>query len=303
MQTIDFDRSYLRFRIDLAEQPAITLTHKAPTTVNNVRINLECRCELLDRRSGRKHMYVLSAACKSERVGAQRDCWLQPNADFCVVASEEEFLVLKSWARIGLSTAGDSETNTAPMERQSGLIRDAWPKFAVQMHPVHGRSLTSVGEIIGSIRGDRPIVARTEYDDGDFHVVIEHPVKTINYSELENVYQTDTGPILLPDLSTERLQRSQRLVECFDLAFAAFNCAQWAEFIVNVPTDIGGGVRVNHYSKTRRIEPVANSLVEVSAESPQWHVDKDRTLRVDGAKFVPTVNVRGTDGFSAAVHE
>jgi hypothetical protein len=284
MQTIDFDRSYLRFRIDLAAQPSITLTHKAPTTVNNVRINLECRCELFDRRSGKKHVYALSSSCKSERVGAQRDCWLLPNSDFCVIASDEEFLLMKSWARIGLATQKDSETDNAPVERQSGLVRDAWPEFSLQMRPARGRLLTSIGEIIGSIRGDRPIVARTEYDDGDFHVAIEYPVKTINYSEEDAVFQTDTGPVLLPDLTENRLSKCQRLIDCFDLAFAAFNSKGWTEFIVNTATPVGEGISVNHYSQPHRIEPVENSLVEVLPELSPLRVETDRAIRVDGAE-------------------
>jgi hypothetical protein len=128
-------------------------------------------------------------------------------------------------------------------------------------------------------------------------------VKTINYSEEDSIFQTDTGPVLLPDLSAQRLATSSRLIECFDMAFAAFNSRGWTEYIVNVPTDIGGGMSVNHYSKVRRIEPVANSLFEVLAESPQWHVEKDRTVRIDGAQLIPTISVRGPDGFNAVVHE
>lgn len=286
MQTIDFHRSYLRFRIDLAAQPAITLTHKAPTTMNNVRINLECRCELLDRQTGCAHVYALCASCKTERVGPERDVWLEPNADFCVAASDEEFLLFKSWARNGLSTPQDSETATPPLERQSGLVRDAWPKFELQFHAVRGRRLTSIDEIIAGIRGHRPIVARTEYDDGDFRVRLDYPVKTINYSERDDVYQTDTGPILLPDLSAERLLRCERLVDCFDLSYSAFNSANWAEFIINVPTPVDGGMSVDHYSKTRRIEAVENCLIEVMDEDgpPQRHaLAEERMFQPDGA--------------------
>jgi hypothetical protein len=130
------------------------------------------------------------------------------------------------------------------------------------------------------------LVARTQYNDVDWEVTIDHPAKTLNYSEVDGVYQTDTGPILLPDLSDKRLSGGRRLVECFDLAYAAFNAVGWAEFIVNVPTPVGNGINVNHYSKTRRIEPVTNSLVEVTGETQLagWHVGAERGSRVDGAE-------------------
>lgn len=151
---------------------------------------------------------------------------------------------------------------------------------------MRGRTLSSLSEIITAIRGDRALVSRTEYNDGDYRVVIEHPVKTINYSEREHVFQTDTGPVLLPDLSQARLDRCNRLVECFDLAYSAFNSPDWAEFIVNVPTFVADGVTVNHYSRPRRIEPAVNSLIEVLDEVriPGYGIVGDRIIRTDGAE-------------------
>lgn len=262
MQTFDFGRSYFRFRIDSQLQRTITVTHRMPTTVNNVRINIECCCTLVDRATGESRQYVLGASCKTERVGADRDCFLEPNADFCLVASEAEFLLLKSWAHNKMSLTRALGA-AVPLERQSGSCRDAWVSFSHSLSPARGRLLESIDEIIESIRGDRPIVAHTEYDDGDYRVRIDYPVKTINYSEREHVYQTDTGPLLLPDLSPFRLRSIERQVECFDLAYAAFNSAGWTEFIIKVPTETGEGMTADHYSLVRRIEPTHNSLVEV----------------------------------------
>ncbi len=256
-----------------------------PTTINNARISLECRCEILDLRSGQSNVYVLGASCKTERVGADQGCWLEPNADFCLAASEQEFLLFKSWARNGLVVAKHPEALGVPQERQSGSCRDAWADFGIQLRPVRGQALKTLDDIIPAIRGDRPLVAHSEYDDGDYRVIFDHPVKTINFSERERVFQTDTGPILLPDLSPARLRESDRLIDCFDLAYSAFNSAGWAEFIVNVPTPVGGGITVNHYSRTRRIESTRNLLVEVLEDlrPPMHHLAGDHSMRIDGA--------------------
>jgi hypothetical protein len=263
MQTIGFDRSYIRFRIDQKLQSPITVTHAMPTTVNNVRINVECRCEVIELASERSRVYLLGASCKTERVGASSDCWLQPNADFCLVASEEEFLTIKSWASNDIKNEKLPGVAGIPLERQSGLSRDAWPEFRLQVKAAHGRPLTSVEAIIAAIQGDRPLVARTEFTQDRYRVIIDQPVKTVNYSERENVYQTDTGPIILPDLSPDRLSGCEHFVECFDLAYSTFNSAGWTEFIVNVRTPVSGNVTVNHYSESRRIEPSRNQLIEV----------------------------------------
>ena len=93
-----------------------------------------------------------------------------------------------------------------------------------------------------------------------YEVVIEHPVKTINTSEREGVYQTDTGPVLLPDLRDARIAGEAALVGCLDLAYSAFNARDWAEFIVMAPTPLTSELSVNHYSLPRRIEHVRNTL-------------------------------------------
>lgn len=286
VQTVDFGRSYVRFRVDCLAQEAITVTHFMPTTVNNVRIALECRCELIELGSGQSHVYVLGASCKTERVGAKDGCWLEPNADFCLATSEQEFLIFKSWARNDMAVAKHPRANGVPRERQSGRCREAWADFGFQVRPARGRTLTTINDTIAAIRGDRPLVARTEYEDGDYRVIIEHPVKTINFSEREHVFQTDTGPILLPDLTPARLQRGERLIDCFDLAYSAFNSAGWAEFIVNVPTPVGDRVSVNHYSRTRRIEPTHNVLFEVldDVRPPMHSLADGQLLRVDAAE-------------------
>jgi len=55
-------------------QPAITLSHNPPTTLNEVRINLECRCVLTNRTTGKQATYGLGAQCQAEQVGAASRC-------------------------------------------------------------------------------------------------------------------------------------------------------------------------------------------------------------------------------------
>lgn len=180
MKTLDFNRSFLRFRIDLGGQPTITVTHKMPTTVNNVRINVESRCEIIERKSGKSNVFLLGASCKTERVGAERDCWLEPNADFCLIMSDQEFLILKSWAEV-LPTKSDENRKSIPLERQTGLREEAWVSSSATMCPASGNSLPAMKDVISAIQSDRPIVGHTEYDDGEYHVILDFPVKTNNF--------------------------------------------------------------------------------------------------------------------------
>lgn len=263
MITIDFAHSYLRFRVDSLVTPPLTVTHVAPTTQNNVRISIECRCELTHRNTGESRIYFLGASCKTERVGAAGDLWLLPNADFCMAASEDEFLIVKQWAHRRAGGEKHPQALATPQERQRGRAREAFADFCLDIREVRGRELETLDEIVAATQSNALLVSRTAYEDGDYRVVIEHPVKTMNYSNREQAYQTDTGPVLLPDLSTGRIERSSNLIECFDLAYSAFNSADWVEFIVNSPTRVTDEVEVDHYSRPRRIEHVRNQLISI----------------------------------------
>jgi hypothetical protein len=263
MQTIDFGRSYLTFRIDLEAQAAITLSHVPPTTVNNARIQLECVCSIEHKQSQVTTQYVLGASCKTERVGASQDLWTEPNADFCLIASQEDFLIIKSWQKRDLQIPRYPANLGLQTERQSGKVSEAWASFRLDIRPVSGHALQSPEAIIEATFRNSPLVARTEYSDGDFNVRLEYPVKTFNVSEKEMIYQTDTGPLMIPDFSPQRLSSMSPLVECFDLGYSAFNCPDWIELILNVPTPLVPSLTVDHYSKVRRIERVKNTLIEI----------------------------------------
>lgn len=257
MQTIDFQRSFLTFRVDLKAQPAITLSHKPPTTENNARIQLECVCQLRNQQSGDTKTYVLGASCKTERVGGPGDLWLVPNADFCPIVSDEEFLIIKSWEKRDMKIPRVPAELGFQSDRQSGDAKTAWTGLTISVRETEGRKLENIDDIIAATFDNAPLVARTEYSDGGYDIRIEHPIKTFNISEREKIFQTDTGPIILPDFS----RQTERLVEHFDLAYSAFNNTDWTEFVINTPTALNDEISVNHYSQARRIENVVNTII------------------------------------------
>jgi hypothetical protein len=259
MTTIDFQRSFLNFRVDLQAQPAITLSHQPPTTENNARIQLESVCHLRHQESGTAKTYVLGASCKTERVGGPGDLWLLPNADFCPIVSDEEFLIIKSWQQRGMQIPRVPAELGFQSERQTGDVKVAWARLTIAIKETQGRALENFEEIRDAMFENAPLVAQTEYSDGGYDVCITQPIKTFNVSERERVYQTDTGPLILPDFSEER--KVERLVERFDLAYSAFNAPDWIEFVINAPIRLSDEINVNHYSQTRRIENVVNTIV------------------------------------------
>ena len=63
--------------------------------------------------------------------------------------------------------------------------------------------LQSSHDIIAAVLSHAQLTAQTQFETDQYIAILEYPVKTINASERDNVYQTDTGPVLFPDLSGE----------------------------------------------------------------------------------------------------
>jgi hypothetical protein len=256
----DFERSCLRFRIDTTKKPPKTVSRKLPMTLNNVRMSLDARAVLTHKTSGRVNDYVLSSSCKSEQVWVDRDIWHQPNADMCMLAGRDEFLVYKRWDKTDKGVMLFPASLGVQPERQLGDPQETFDRFSINLAMRPGRVLERLDAILEALMADTPVVAQTEYETSTHRVLLEYPVRVVNFSERERYYQVDTGPILIPDLEGEY----NSLLEGCRLAYVAHNSPDWAEFIVCVRTPLADGISVHHYSQSIRIDGTRNRLIAVS---------------------------------------
>lgn len=248
MDAVDFSRSFLTFRIDTEVKPPQTVSHRPPYSLNNARIQIECRCVVLHGPSGWRQQYVLGANCKTERVGVPRDIWTEPNADFVPVFSDHEFMNLKTYARAGTAVQLFPPGSGTQSDRQIGASDEAFDRLRIELAPARAEVLASTEAIIeATLDGDR-LVARTELTWGEHRAIIDYPVRTINVNERDGIYQTDTGPVLLPDRGAGR----EGMLAGLELAFSAFNSPDWIEFLVRRRMPIAEGVEVYHYCETQR---------------------------------------------------
>ena len=264
MQTCDFSKSYFHFETDHESASPLTITVQQPITRNQVRIPIECRSEVTDPRTGETERYVLGASCKTEKVNVDRDIWLIPNADFCVVASDAKFMIIKRFEQCDIEVPREGKM-AAPVRRQVGESDQAWVRHSRNLQMVEGRQLDTPQQITEATLNDSSLTSRTELDLPDGRrVMIEYPVKTINVSQRDGYYQVDTGPVLLPGLAVgnDFFVGNDSFVGNWRLAYIAHNCPTWAEFIVNVPTALADGIRVDHYSKPVRLN-TRNCMIEV----------------------------------------
>jgi hypothetical protein len=250
MTAIDFCDSYLTFRVDCKKFAPVTVTHKPRWTLNNARIQIECRCTIADLTTRQREEFVLGASCKTERVGEERDLWLQPNADFAPIYSERSFMHLKTYDRVGQSMAFYLSSRGEQSDRFSGSVGDAFDNVRIDLTTVDALALRSTDDIVTATLSNQPLVAHTRLVTDRYQVDLEYPIKTMNVNERENIYQTDTGPVLLPDLTRD----FDDLINGFELAYCAFNNPSWIEFLVRAPSEVAPGTSVYHYCKPVRYE-------------------------------------------------
>ena len=247
---VDFSQSFLTFRIDTLKKPPTTASHKPPFSLNNARIQIECRCRVTDQQTGTTQTFVMGANCKTERVGVERDIWTEPNADFVPIFSDDGFIHIKTYACAGVAVDLYPHGSGIQSDRQTGRISGAFDEVRIDVVQRQGVPLITAEEIVAATLANQPLVACSTIHSARFTAVIEYPIKTINANERDLVYQTDTGPVLLPDLEGPAESMLTRL----ELAFAAFNGPDWIEFLVRVPTPVARDARVYHYARPVRLD-------------------------------------------------
>jgi len=257
MQVCDFTHSFIRWRIDTTKKPVLTVSRPLPMTLNEVRVPLECRAVVTEEATGRTREIALGASCQTEQVWVERDVWHQPNADMLIYATCDEYVIFKRWDKVDKGVMLFPPSLGPQREKQPGDPKEAFDLFEVDLAWREGRALETVEGIITELSSNRTVISQTEYRVGGCRVLLEYPVKCVNFSEREKYYQVDTGPVLLPN------QVDPMSLPACRLAFVAHNCPEWAEFIVNAHTPLTDEIKVNHYSQSERIEETVNRMIAV----------------------------------------
>ncbi len=264
MRLLEFGRSTLLFRIDLDVLPPPTLSHKPPFQMNNARIQIDSVCRITERDTGRVHTFVLGGDCKTERVGAERDLFLEPNADFIPIFADDTFMHIKTFARAGTHAQAWPPGSGEQSDRLTAKFVDTFVDAHLDLVEREGELLADGRAIVDAILANDVIVGVHRLQTDRYDVEIEYPAKTINANERDIVYQTDTGPILWPDLERDPAD----LLTGLELAFTAANAPDWAQIIVRTRTSIADGVEVYHYANSIRVEDIANEFYRLPDAAP-----------------------------------
>ncbi len=180
--------------------------------------------------------YFLVASCKGEDTYGKGNLFLIPSYDFCMIYSMDEFMIIR--------THYNAERDNTTVGYNRVHFLDV--HFNIRMKDAN--ILKYNEEIISATFANHVLNGYTEIHDsnGKYHAMIEFPIKTMNVNNIDNMYQVDTGPILLPDFAI-----AKHMIECFKLAYVAFNRTDEVYFVIQEPTPIteGSNEKVSFYSK------------------------------------------------------
>src|SRR5207248_41983 len=119
------------------------------------------------------------------------------------IFGDDRFLNLKTFARAGIEAELWPPGSGTQSDRQEGSIDEPFDRVHLDLVEREGEPLESSSQIVHAVLANEPLVCVTRLENDRYSAEIEYPVKTINANERDWVYQTDTGPILWPDLSVE----------------------------------------------------------------------------------------------------
>ena len=218
---------------------------------NNVRFWVESRTILID--GDARFEFYQCGSCKSENTFAEKDLFAVNNYDFLPILGDGHWLVFRRTAHLNANY------------RQVKKVEEIWGPANLKLREAKKlTTLSTFEQIRDSTAAAVPIVSRTDIasEQTGLKAIIECPVKTMNISIDNSLYQVDTGPIAFPDLS----QRFEPRIDCLKLAFVAFNAPHFADFVVEQPTPIvvegEEKCQIHHYSAPFSL-PAKNSLLAV----------------------------------------
>lgn len=203
---------------------------------NSPRFWVESRCLITDPAANKSTEFFQCGSCKSENTFASKDLFTQNNYDFLPVFSADHAVVFRHKL---------SQTATY---REVRSADEWWGGNEPRLSKVAARVLNTPQEIFAAMDANKPLIGQTEllHKETGRTAVLEYPIKTLNWHRDDKLWQVDTGPVLLPDLSVSPDQWPQTI----QLAYIAFNQPDWADFVVKQLAPIPDtDVKTRHYSE------------------------------------------------------
>ena len=227
---------------------------------NKCRIPIESFIDVIDEATGGSERFVLTIGHPSEWLFAENRLFQTPSNEWRSIYSLLE-----------QRSMGRSHTYQGPAP-QGHPVKDTFSSLEIHV-PTHPRTQTleNYAQIDDAIWKRVPLVGRTEIRDPKRRkrYIIEYPIGIASSMREMQRFQVDTGPVLVPDFTSE----AQRDIDRLEMAYIIYNRLDRAEFILRRPTPIMDATgreaaRALNYSEVREYPARTWILSGQIADSP-----------------------------------
>jgi len=193
-----------------------------------VRIQIECRCELIDRATGNSDEYFLSVRTQTGLRSEPPSDALDPGYDFWMIFSKKHIFIKR---------VHTSSYNNNP----SRLGVDEFVTSGGHLQQCPARPLRSGAEVAAAFRAWQAVMARTEFasHDGSRTYAIEYPVKWSDGNP-DNTFRVETGPVVLLDPNRVEVGKTLEFDD-FQWAYLDYHSFDRARCFLERPTSIFSG--------------------------------------------------------------
>ena len=214
-----------------------------------VRPQIECICQVFDRRTGAVDEYVLSVVAKTGLTRSSSGV-LQPGYDYWIIFSKQYVYTRR--------------THTSSyFNNPTTLELDEFGMAKWRLQRVAATRLHSAADLRRALEAWEPLVARTEFSSGDRSrgFVIEYPVKWADFSLTEDKFRIETGPVVLLDMQRNRAGEPAKF-EDFQWAHLDYRSFDQVRCLLDQPTPILTGASFTppaEHQRDRRRHPALTS--------------------------------------------
>jgi hypothetical protein len=220
-----------------------------------VRIQAECRCEVVDRRTGRADEYVLGVRTQTGLRTRPPSDALDPGYDFWMIFSRQHIFI-----RRGHTSAYTRNPTRVPLAE---FVTTGW-----QFQSAPATPLESPAGVLAALQAWRPIVARTAFAsaDGARAYVIEYPVKWADGDTINDNFRVETGPVVLLDPDHAHPGTPPEFDD-FQWAYLDYRSLDGVRCLLERPTSILSGATYQSSPATSRRHPAlsAEQVAQIEA--------------------------------------
>jgi hypothetical protein len=216
-----------------------------------VRMQIECRCELVDRKQGTTDEYLLTVRTQTGLRTKPVSATLDPGYNFWMIFSKREIFVRRTHA---------SAYNNNPSRAElSDFVTTGW-----HVHSSRATPLLTGASIRAALQEWQPVVARSTFASpvGDRDWVIEYPIKWADGNP-DDTFRVETGPVLLLAPGRE-LAGDPLAFDDFQWAYLDYHSFDRVRCFLERPTSIFSGAAYQGSSRTPTRHP---ALTEEQVES------------------------------------